>query len=65
MTSDGDTHDEAREALARRFRWVGGHADVWRLFDDGPTFTVICEVLAAALDDAFAEMLKHAEETGA
>lgn len=52
MTSDGYTHEEAREALARRFRWVGGHADVWRLFDDGPTFTVICESLAEPWTDA-------------
>ena len=30
------TDNELRRALLDRFRWVDGHADVWRLLADGP-----------------------------
>jgi adenine phosphoribosyltransferase len=36
----------AREALLRRFAWQGGHADVWRVFDDGPAFAAVVNALA-------------------
>lgn len=52
MASDASTREEARQAVARRFRWVGGHADVWRLFDDGPTFAAISNALAEPWADA-------------
>jgi len=35
----------AREALLRRFRWVGGHADVWPVFRDGDAFGVVVRAL--------------------
>lgn len=38
-----------RDALLRRFAWVGGHADVWRWFDDAETMRAI----AAAPVDPF------------
>ena len=34
------------EAFLRRFAWQGGHADVWRVFDDGDAFA---EVVAALI----------------
>jgi len=37
----------ARAAFLAAFRWHDGHADVWRAFEDGPTFTAIVEGLAA------------------
>jgi adenine phosphoribosyltransferase len=36
----------AREALLTRFAWQGGHADVWRVFDDGSAFAVVVAALA-------------------
>jgi adenine phosphoribosyltransferase len=38
-----------RDALLSQFAWVGGHADVWRWFDDADTLGMI----AAALVDPF------------
>lgn len=32
---------EARDALLGRFRWVGGHADVWSVFRDGPALRAV------------------------
>jgi adenine phosphoribosyltransferase len=37
----------ARDALLTRFAWQGGHADVWRVFDDGPAFAAVVAALAA------------------
>ena len=34
-----------KRAFLSRFAWDGGHADVWRAFDDGPTFTAIVAAL--------------------
>jgi adenine phosphoribosyltransferase len=36
----------ARDALLSRFAWQGGHADVWRVFDDGATFAAVVTALA-------------------
>lgn len=36
----------ARDALLSRFAWQSGHADVWRVFDDGPTFAAVVTALA-------------------
>ena len=36
----------ARAALLSRFAWQGGHADVWRVFDDGAAFTAVVAALA-------------------
>jgi adenine phosphoribosyltransferase len=35
------TRERAREAFLCRFAWDAGHADVWRVFDDGPTFGAV------------------------
>jgi len=32
--------------VVRRFRWVDGHADIWRVFDDGPTLAAVVGGLA-------------------
>jgi adenine phosphoribosyltransferase len=42
----------AREAILDRFEWVGGHADVWRLFSDGGLFRAIVKALAEPFRDA-------------
>lgn len=36
---------EARDALLGRFRWVGGHADVWSVFRDGPALRAVVQGL--------------------
>lgn len=41
-----------RDELVRRFAWVDGHADVWRLFSDGELFRRIVTGLAAPFRDA-------------
>ncbi len=41
--------DVDREALLSQFAWVGGHADIWRWFDDPTTLRAI----AAALVEPF------------
>jgi hypothetical protein len=34
----------ARDALLAHFRWDGGHADVWRVFSDGPALSAAAAV---------------------
>ena len=46
------TRDAAARAVHRRFRWQGGHADVWRLFDEPATFAAIIAGLAEPWRDA-------------
>jgi len=36
----------ARDELLSRFAWQSGYADVWRVFDDGPTFALVVAALA-------------------
>lgn len=43
---DDETFGSAKEALLGRFAWDGGHADVWRVFDDGAVFAEIVAGLA-------------------
>jgi len=38
--------DVARSALLTQFRWQDGHADVWRVFADAPSFAAVVEGLA-------------------
>jgi adenine phosphoribosyltransferase len=33
--------ERARRALLQEFRWVGGHADVWRVFEAADVFTAV------------------------
>jgi len=35
------TVEQARGAFLRAFAWNGGHADVWRIFDDGETLAAV------------------------
>ena len=35
----------AGDAFLSRFRWQDGHADVWRAFEDGPTFAAVVDGL--------------------
>jgi adenine phosphoribosyltransferase len=37
---------ELRDDLLKAFRWVGGHADVWRFFIDAPLFARTIQALA-------------------
>ena len=38
-----------RDALVSRFAWIGGHADIWRWFDEPTTLRAV----AAALVEPF------------
>jgi len=50
--------DEARVALLDRFRWEGGHADVWRIFVDAEAFAqVIAGVVEPWRDQAVSTVL--------
>jgi adenine phosphoribosyltransferase len=40
------------EELLARFRWVDGHADIWRLFRDGEFFASLVAALADPFRDA-------------
>src|SRR5690242_12839712 len=40
------------DALLSRFAWVGGHADVWRWFDDPQTLRAIAAALVSPFRDA-------------
>ncbi|MEO6468775.1 MAG: phosphoribosyltransferase family protein [Acidimicrobiia bacterium] len=41
-----DPGGSAKDAFLRRFAWDGGHADVWRVFDDGAAFAEVVAGLA-------------------
>ena len=45
--SDERDVSAARAAVLARFAWVGGHADVWRLFHDPEAFRLVTTALAA------------------
>ncbi len=45
MTADGEL-DDARTALLEQFRWITGHADVWRCFADARTLQLVVRGLA-------------------
>ncbi|MCW2573307.1 MAG: phosphoribosyltransferase, partial [Frankiales bacterium] len=44
--------DEARAAVLRQFRWVEGHADIWRVFADSQALRHVVEGLAEPWRDA-------------
>jgi adenine phosphoribosyltransferase len=43
---DEDRRSPARAAVLEQFRWIEGHADVWRLFANPKTFSLVVEALA-------------------
>lgn len=44
---DEDVRSLARAAVLEQFRWVEGHADVWRLFASPRTFSLVIDALAS------------------
>jgi adenine phosphoribosyltransferase len=44
VMASGET---GRDAVLRCFTWADGHADVWRVFDDGGAFASVIEDLVA------------------
>jgi adenine phosphoribosyltransferase len=46
-----------KRAFLRRFAWEGGHADVWRAFDDGAVFAeVVAELVEPWRDSGIAKV---------
>ncbi|TWP47376.1 phosphoribosyltransferase [Lentzea tibetensis] len=41
----------ARDVLLEKFRWIGGHADMWPVFRDGDAFKVVVRALVAPFRD--------------
>jgi adenine phosphoribosyltransferase len=58
------TEATAREAVLAAFRWVDGHADVWRLFHDPHVLNAIVDHLAAAVADVSATKVAGIESRG-
>ena len=56
--------DEARDLLLDRFRWVDGHADVWRVFRDPLALRAIVAALAAPLRSAGITVVAGVESRG-
>ena len=53
-----------RSDLLEAFRWVDGHADVWRFFSDGELFARIVAELAAPFRAAQATKVAGIESRG-
>jgi adenine phosphoribosyltransferase len=49
---DEDRRARARAVVLEQFRWVEGHADVWRVFADARALTLTVEALAWPWRDA-------------
>lgn len=54
----------AREAVLDAFRWVDGHADVWRLFQDAEVFRAVVSDLVEKLASADATKVAGIEARG-
>ena len=54
----------AREAVLDAFRWVDGHADIWRLFGDPAVFTAVVDDLASRVREAGATKVAGIESRG-
>ncbi len=52
VTAKIDAGTDLARRLVDRIAFVGGHADVWRIFDDGPFFAEVVRALAAPFRDA-------------
>ena len=55
---------DARDKVLSRFRWVDGHADVWRIFHDADVFSVVVEQLASAVTAVGATKVAGIESRG-
>jgi len=58
------TEAVARERVLGAFRWVDGHADVWRLFTDSDVLASVVEHLASVAADASATKVAGIESRG-
>jgi adenine phosphoribosyltransferase len=52
------------EDLIRSFRWIDGHADVWRWFSNGELLRRIVQALAAPFSDGEITMVAAVESRG-
>ncbi|UFQ13603.1 MULTISPECIES: hypothetical protein [Streptomyces] len=41
----------ARDLALQHFRWIGGHANVWAIFQDAEALAVVVTALAASFRD--------------
>lgn len=58
------TMTPARDAVLSTFRWVDGHADVWRLFADADVFRTVVGHLVKVAADASATKIAGIESRG-
>ncbi len=58
------TGTSARDAVLTAFRWVDGHADVWRVFGDPDGLRLVVEHLAAVVREASATKVVGIESRG-
>jgi adenine phosphoribosyltransferase len=54
----------AREAILATFRWVDGHADIWRLFGDPTTFGSVVRRVAEVVAESGASKVAGVESRG-
>jgi adenine phosphoribosyltransferase len=54
----------ARGHLLRRFRWLDGHADVWRVFEDGAALASVIRGLAAPWEESGVTAVAGVESRG-
>jgi adenine phosphoribosyltransferase len=54
----------ARDLLLERFRWIGGHADMWPLFRDGKSFKAIVQALVASFRNSGITVVRGIESRG-
>lgn len=54
----------ARDLALARFRWVGGHADVWSVFRDAPALAALVAALAEPFREAKVDAVCGVESRG-
>lgn len=54
----------ARKAVLSAFRWVDGHADIWRLFHDSVVFQRVVDELTGRVTEAAADKVAGIEGRG-
>jgi adenine phosphoribosyltransferase len=55
---------DARSQVLSCFRWVDGHADVWRIFHDADVFAAVVEQIASTVTTAAATKVAGIESRG-